>query len=177
MRLKSFFWAFSLCVVRGKARIHDHQQDFLIFDDWASGFEHIIYALFLPLLLLGFEPIQLYLLFRLFHLDSIRPRSLSIPILAVFDGRSIPKSDTQRVLFQLFLPLDLFLAFTVFLLFIVVGLVACVPVDIFAVLPATCWGVDRVAYGGVKYDRGKRREKRRCQRDVLILTLEAVWHT
>jgi hypothetical protein len=99
-------------------------------------------ALFLPLLLLGFEPIQLYLLFRLFHLDPIRPRSLTIRILPVLNGRSIAKSDTQRVLLQLFLTLDLFSAFTVFFSFIVVGLVTGVPVDIFAVLPATCRGVD-----------------------------------
>jgi hypothetical protein len=126
-------------------------------------------ALLLPLLLLGFEPIQFYLLFRLFHLDPISPRSLSVSVLAIFDGRSIPKSDTQRVLLQLFLALDLFSAFTVFLAFIVFDLVTGVPVNIFAVLPATCRGVDRVACGVAKRARGKRREKNRYQRDVLVL--------
>jgi hypothetical protein len=166
MRLKSFFWAFSLDVIHDKVRTHVHQQDFLVSDD---SFGNIMDALFLPLLLLGFKPIQLYLLFRLFHLDPICPRSLTIRILPVLNGRSIAKSDTQRVLLQLFLTLDLFSAFTVFLAFIVVVLVTGVPVDIFAVLPATCRGVDRVACGVAKRARGKRREKNRYQRDVLVL--------
>lgn len=102
-------------------------------------------SLLLSLLLLELEPIQFFLLFSLFHHDPIRPRPLSLPVL--LQRRSIPQSDTQRVLLQLFLPLDLGLALDLFG-FVRSVRVTGVPMDIFPVLPTARRGVDRVACQG-----------------------------